>query len=34
MNNGTNYDQIKAEMGYWDVSEVGSQVVSPKIRPW
>ena len=34
INNGTLYDQINAEMGYCDVSEVASHVVRPKIRPW
>ena len=34
MNSGTLYDQINAEMGYCDVSEVASHVVRPKIRPW
>ena len=34
INNGTLYDQINAEEGYCDVSEVASRVVRPKIRPW
>jgi len=34
MNSGTLYDQINAEVGYCDVSEVASHVVRPKIRPW
>ena len=34
INNGTLYDQINAEEGYCDVSEVASHVVRPKIRPW
>ena len=34
MNSNTLYDQINAEMGYCDVSEVVSRTVSPKLRPW
>ena len=34
MNNNTLYDQINAEMGYCDVSEVVSRTVAPKLRPW
>jgi len=34
MNSNTLYDQINAEMGYCDVSEVASRTVSPKLRPW
>lgn len=34
MNSGTLYDQINAEVGYCDVSEVASHIVRPKIRPW
>jgi len=34
MNNHSLYDQINAEMGYCDVSEVASRTVSPKLRPW
>ena len=34
MNNNTLYDQINAEMGYCDISEVASRTVSPKLRPW
>jgi len=34
MNNNTLYDQINAQEGYCDVSEVASTIVKPKIRPW
>ena len=34
MNNNTLYDQINAQEGYCDVSEVASKIVKPKIRPW
>jgi len=34
MNSNTLYDQINAEMGYCDVSEVASRTVAPKLRPW
>jgi len=34
MNSNTLYDQINAEMGYCDISEVASRTVSPKLRPW
>ena len=34
LNNGTLYDQIKAQEGYCDVSEVASNIVKPKLRPW
>jgi len=34
MNSNTLYDQINAEMGYCDVSEVASRTVKPKLRPW
>ena len=34
MNNNTLYDQINAQEGYCDVSEVASKIVRPEIRPW
>jgi len=34
MNNNTLYDQINAQEGYCDVSEVASKIVKPEIRPW
>ena len=34
MNSNTLYDQINAEMGYCDVSDVASRTVAPKLRPW
>ncbi len=34
MNNNTLYDQINAQEGYCDVSEVASKIVKPKIRPY
>ena len=34
MNNNTLYDQINAQEGYCDVSEVASKIVKPKLRPW
>jgi len=34
MNSNTLYDQINAEMGYCDISEVASRTVLPKLRPW
>ena len=34
MNSNTLYDQINAEMGYCDVSDVASSTVAPKLRPW
>ena len=34
MNNNTLYNQINAQEGYCDVSEVASKIVRPEIRPW
>lgn len=34
LNNGTLYDQINAQEGYCDVSEVLSKLVKPLARPW
>lgn len=34
MNNNTLYDQINAQEGYCDVSEIASKIVKPEIRPW
>ena len=34
MNNNTLYDQINAQEGYCDVSEIASKIVRPEIRPW
>lgn len=34
INNNTLYDQINAQEGYCDVSEVASKIVRPEIRPW
>ena len=34
LNNGTLYDQINAQEGYCDVSEVLSKLVKPRLRPW
>lgn len=34
LNNKTLYDQINAQEGYCDVSEVASKIIKPKIRPW
>ena len=34
LRNGALYDQINAIEGYCDVSEVASNIVKPKLRPW
>ena len=34
LNNNTLYDQINAQEGYCDVSEVTSRLVKPALRPW
>lgn len=34
LNNNTLYDQINAQEGYCDVSDVASKIIKPKIRPW
>ena len=34
LNNNTLYDQINAQEGYCDVSDVASKITKPKIRPW
>lgn len=34
MQNDTLYDQINAEVGFCDVSDIPSKIVKPKIRPW
>ena len=34
MQNDTLYDQINAEAGFCDVSDIPSKIVKPKIRPW
>ena len=34
MNNNTLYDQINAQEGYCDVSDVASKIIKPKLRPW
>lgn len=34
LNNNTLYDQINAQEGYCDVSDVASKIVKPRIRPW
>ena len=34
LNNGTLYDQINAQEGYCDVSDVISKLVKPALRPW
>ena len=34
MNNNTLYNQINAQEGYCDVSDIASKIVKPRIRPW
>jgi len=34
LNNNTLYDQINAQEGYCDVSDVASKIVKPLARPW
>ena len=34
LSNGTLYDQINAQEGYCDVSDVTSKIVKPVLRPW
>lgn len=34
LNNNTLYDQINAQEGYCDVSDIASKIVKPRIRPW
>lgn len=34
LNTNTLYDQINAQEGYCDVSDVASKIVKPLARPW
>jgi hypothetical protein len=34
LNSNTLYDQINAQEGYCDVSDVASKIVKPLARPW
>ena len=34
LNKNTLYDQINAQEGYCDVSDVASKIVKPLARPW